>query len=332
MAQPLNRRRVIGITAAAAGLSLLPFGRESTGEALAVTWRGQALGAQATLLIHHDDRALALSLVEGVTAEVRRLERIFSLYRDDSDLVSLNRRHAIAAPPIELVELLQKCRSLWELTGGAFDPTVQPLWTIYQRHFSDPDADPAGPSPRLLRDTLDRVGFDGVLSSRDRVEFLRPGMALTLNGIAQGYITDRIVELLRAGGIDRCLVDMGETRAVGSRPDGREWRVAIADPNEPGRDLAVLDVVDRAVATSTPYGFRFDRKGRFNHLVDPRSGQTSHRYESVTVVASDAADADALATAFSLMDTGAIAKIVAMLGKMEVYLAPYSGEHLVLRS
>lgn len=332
MAVTLTRRRVIGITAAAAGLSLLPFGRESMAEAHAVTWRGQALGAPASLLIHHHDRARALGLIENVAAEVRRLERIFSLYRDDSDLVALNRRNAIAAPPPELVEILQTCRSFWELSGGAFDPTVQPLWTVYQRHFSDLGADPVGPSPRLLRDTLDQVGFGKVLFSRDRIEFLRPGVALTLNGIAQGYITDRIVEMLRAGGINCCLVDMGESRAVGLRPDGREWRVGIADPKQPGRHLAVLDVVDRAVATSSPYGFRFDRDGRFNHLVDPRSGQSSHRYESVTVVASEAVTADALSTAFSLMDVDAIAGVVKALEKVEVHLVPSSGAHVVLRS
>lgn len=332
MAVALNRRRAIAITAAALGLALLPFGGKGVAQAQAVTWRGQALGAPATLVINHPDRSLALRLVESAAAEVRRLERIFSLYREDSDLVLLNRHRVRIAPPPEMMEVLQICRSFWELSGGAFDPTVQPLWSAYQSHFSERDAGPNGPSASSLSAALAKVGFDGVLFSADRIEFDRPGMALTLNGIAQGYITDRVVALLRAGGIGSCLADMGESRAVGSRPDGRGWRIGIGDPQQAGRSLHVLELVDRAVATSSPYGFQFDREGRFNHLVDPRSGQPSRRYESVTVVAPAAVTADGLSTAFSLMDPEAIANVVQALGNIDVYLFDEVGSPVAVGS
>lgn len=326
----VNRRRAIGILAAASGLSLLPFGAAATAPANAVDWSGQAMGAPATLRIHHHDRAHAQALVQQVAAEVRRLERIFSLYREDSILVSLNRQHSLVAPPIELVDLLHKCRSYWELSAGAFDPTIQPVWSAYQKHFSAPDADAAGPSVHVLRNARNKVGFDRVVFSSDRIE-LAAGMALTLNGVAQGYITDRIVALLRAGGIGSCLVDMGECRAVGLRPDGNGWRVAIADPNDASGHIAVLDVVDRAVATTSASGFEFDRNGRFNHLLDPRSGLSAHRYRSLTVVAAEAADADALSTAFSLMDTASIAAAAQKFGRIDVRIAPIGGSELVLQ-
>ena len=328
----LNRRRAIGISAAAAGLALLPFGSHGATVAEEVTWQGQALGAPATLRIHHHDRAQALRLVDAVGAEVRRLERIFSLYRDDSDLVLLNRQGMRIAPPSELVEILQLCDSLWELSGGAFDPTIQPLWVTYRQHFSEPDADPAGPSARSLQAALAKTGFDGVRFNLDRIDFKRAGMALTLNGIAQGYITDRVVALLRAGGIESCLVDIGESRGVGQHPDGRGWRIGIADPKQAGTSLEVLEVVDRAVATSSPCGFEFDRAGGFNHLLDPHSGQTSRRYESVTVVAPDATTADGLSTAFALMDADAIADVVQRFADMEVHLLLESDRRIVLRS
>lgn len=327
----MNRRRAIGILAAASGLSLLPFGSAVAAPASAVDWRGQALGAPAELRIHHHDLAHAQALVEQVAAEVRRLERIFSLYREDSILVSLNRHHSLVAPPAEMVDLLAKCRSHWTLSDGAFDPTIQPLWSAYQRHFSSPDADAAGPSARVLGDARSKIGFDRVVFSRDRVE-LPAGMALTLNGIAQGYITDRVVALLRAGGIGSCLVDMGECRTVGMRPDGNGWRVGIADPDDAGRRLAVLDVVDRAVATTSPSGFHFDRNGRFNHLLDPRSGRPAHRYRSLTVVAAEAADADALSTAFSLMDSVSIAATAEKIGGIDVRIAPIGGRELVMQT
>src|SRR5690606_29102870 len=128
------------------------------------------------------------------------------------------------------------------------------------------------------------------------------------------------------------LVDIGESRGVGLRPDGRGWRIGIADPTQPGRNLEVLEVIDRAVATSSPSGFVFDPEGRFNHLIDPRSGQSPRRYESVTVVAPDAATADGLSTAFALMDTNVIMDVVGKVPGTEVHLLPRSGRLTVLGS
>jgi FAD:protein FMN transferase len=131
----ITRRRFIGISAAAGGLGLLPFAGTNKAQASAVTWRGIALGAVASLQIHHPDRAAATKLVQRSLEELRRLERLFSLYREDSILVALNRRGVLEAPPAELVELLVEARRYAELTDGAFDPTVQPLLALYTDHF-----------------------------------------------------------------------------------------------------------------------------------------------------------------------------------------------------
>src|SRR5690606_35645408 len=95
-----------------------------------VTWRGWALGAEASLTIHHPDRAVAERLVRRVVAEVERLEQIFSLYRPDSTLSQLNRAGALAAPPSDLVAVLEASGRVWKASSGAFDPTVQPLWKL----------------------------------------------------------------------------------------------------------------------------------------------------------------------------------------------------------
>ena len=150
--------------------------------------------------------------------------------------------------------------------------------------------DPQGPTEHELRNALERVGFGRVTFDANRIALPRRGMGLTLNGIAQGYVTDRVVGILRAGGIASSLVDMGEPRAVGSRPSGGPWRVGIADPDDPDRIGETLNVLDQAVATSGAYGFRFDRAGRFNHLLDPRTGMSARLYRSVTTVMADATD------------------------------------------
>lgn len=310
MTRPLSRRRFIAISAAAAGCSLSLSGVRASAAPETVTWRGQALGAPASLVIHHHDRAAAEALVREVVAEVERLEQIFSLYRPDSALSQFNRIGALAAPPPDLIALLDVSREVWELSEGAFDPTVQPLWTLLAEHFSRPGADPAGPPTARLQGALALVGFDKLVFNQDRIAFHRRGMALTLNGIAQGYITDRAVDVLRRGGIVKSMVDMGEIRALGTRPDGSPWRVGIEGTEE---IAATLEIEDRAVATSSVDGFRFDDAGRFSHLIDPRSGTSPRLYRRVTVIAPDATSADAFSTAFNLVQPDAIKKIAARL-------------------
>lgn len=328
----LSRRRFIGITAAAAGLSLMPFAREARAQGHLVTWRGQAMGAVATLQVHHHYRAAAEHLVERSLAEVRRLEAMFSLYREDTALVTLNRQGFLVAPPADLVTLLAECRRCWELTGGAFDPTVQALWTLYREHFSKPGADPEGPPASAIAAVLERVSFDGVTFDADRIVLPRRGVGLTLNGIAQGYVTDRVVDILRAGGIENSLVDMGEPRAMGSRPSGEAWCIGIAHPEHPERIGSTLQAIDQAVATSGGYGFRFDPAGRFTHLLDPRTGSPANLYRSVTVVMSTAAVADALSTAFSLLRPDDIKQVVQQVGEGQVHMLTASGEAITLQA
>ncbi len=315
MQQQPTRRRFIGISAAAAGLAVLPFGFTAQAQDQAVRWQGRALGAPAELIVHHHDRAQAERLVARAATEIARLERIFSLYMPDSALSALNRQGALASPPAELVDLLETSRDIWQLSDGAFDPTIQPLWLAYADHFADPDADPAGPPAATIARALSLVGFDKVAFNRDRIALAKTGMALTLNGIAQGHITDLIVELLRAGGITSTLADIGEIRALGRHPDGSPWRVGIAGGNQQ------VDLVDRAIATSSPSGFRFGGEGSPGHILDPRSGLGECRHESVSVLAPRAAIADALATAFCLMETTRIEQLLPDLPGIEARLS-----------
>ncbi len=290
----LSRRRVLSVTGAAAGMALMPG---ATAAAPRWTWRGTALGARAEITLVHPSEAEARRLIRLAVDEIERLENVFSLYRNASELARLNRDGVIDAPSPDLRALLSTARHFGELTAGAFDVTVQPLWQLYARHFSQPDADPRGPSETAIAVTLARVDHRAIELTPARIRFARPGMAITLNGIAQGYITDRVVELLRARGIDRTLVDLGEIRALGRRPDGRAWRVAI-DGREPRR---VVDLIDRAIATSSPSGTVFDPAARVHHLFDPATGRPSAAARQVSVIAASAATADALSTAFAIM-------------------------------
>lgn len=330
-----SRRRFIAISAAAAGMALLPIAiparktasAQDLGSGLRI-WRGAALGADAMLQIHHPDAAEAGRIIDACLAEVCRLEKIFSLYREDSALCRLNRRGWLEDPPVELVELLGRSNEFSGMSGGAFDVTVQPLWNLYASHFSAAEPDPAGPSKAAIGATLDRVGYQSLEIDPARISFAKAGMSVTLNGIAQGYITDCIVDLLRRHGIDRSLADMGEIRAIGPRPSGDPWIVGLEDPRSPGHFAEQVGIVNQAVATSGGYGTEFDAAGHFNHIFDPATGGTSSRYLSVSVIAPSATVADALSTAFSLMPLDRTQPIVSHLG-IKSYFALPDGSRLV---
>jgi thiamine biosynthesis lipoprotein len=324
----LTRRRLIAITAMAAGSAVLT-GRPARA-AEAIRWYGSALGAQVSIEIYHPDRVEAERLVQQGVLTVRRLEAQFSLYRADSEICTLNRTGVLVAPDAEMVALLQASLFFAELTGGAFDPTVQPLWQLHMNHFAADHPDPDGPAPARLADALAKVGHRGLLVGADRIALLKSGAAITLNGIAQGYATDRVVDILRQAGLTTTLVDMGEIRAIGARPDGAPWRVGLSDPGRPGVLTDTIDLVDRAVSTTAGAGFRFEASGRFNHLFDPATGRSPARYGTVSVVAPTATEADALSTAFSMLPPERIRDIVAIRPAVQVRLIEAGGAAMMI--
>ena len=139
----ITRRRAITITAAAAGFAAFNW-RHATATPTPVRWRGQVLGAEAGITLYHPDRAAAIALIEDCVGEVRRLERQFSLYRPDSTLCRLNRTGRLYHPSAEFRRLLMETLDFAARTAGAFDPSVQPLWTLYTGHFAAPAPNPAG--------------------------------------------------------------------------------------------------------------------------------------------------------------------------------------------
>jgi thiamine biosynthesis lipoprotein len=296
----LSRRRAIMILGAAAGLPLLPSGDQSSDSAPLYRWRGTALGSPSTILLHHSDRSAAERVMSQVVAEIERLEKAFSLYRDDSEIVRLNRQGRLDAPSHDLLALLAECQRLSELSDGAFDVTVQPLWNLYAANFfgSRPPS-PQGPKPKAIAEALALVGWQGVDITERRIVLARPGMGLTLNGIAQGYLTDRIADILRGNGCKQVLADMGksEIALIGCRPDAKAWHVGLADPLAPERTALTLDLADRCISTSGGYGTKFEATGRHHHLFDPTTGRSAGHYIAVSVVAGSTMLADALSTA-----------------------------------
>lgn len=304
---PASRRRLLSVLGASAACAALPFARSARADApMPVVWKGTALGALATITLVHEDRARAREVLAGCVAEVERLERVFSLYRADSALSRLNAAGVLREPPSELVALLSTALAMARASDGAFDPTIQPLYRLYEAHFRAPRAAPEGPSADAIARVLDRVDHRRVEVAADRVAFGMRGMGLSLNGIAQGYFTDRVADRLRREGFDGVAIDLGEARAAGRRADGNAWTAAVVDPERPSRTLFELAMGDaagqvEALATSAGAGTRFGPDPRVHHLFDPRTGRSANRYASVSVAASRATIADGLSTALSVV-------------------------------
>jgi len=292
----ISRRRAITVLAAAAGLPLIM--KAGAAQARLVRWEGTTLGAPSTIQLYAADEAKAQAALAAARAELSRLEAMFSVYRADSVLSALNRDGKVENAPAEFVELTAHAKRLAEISGGAFDPTVQPVWQTYFRHFTGANPDPMGPAAKDIDAALALVDWRGIEvdAANARVSLARPGMALTLNARAQGFITDKVADVLRAHGFSQMLVDMGEPRALEAKPDGSAWRIGIANPADNSRTVTSVEVVDRCVSTSGGYGTIFDEAGRFTHIIDPRTGKTAPAELGVTVIAANATIADGLAT------------------------------------
>jgi thiamine biosynthesis lipoprotein len=259
-------------------------------------WRGRALGGPAHITIRHRDEAVARRVVGYCVGEIERLERTFSLYRSDSEILHLNREGRLDDPSHDFRLLLGEAQRYGSLSGGAFDVTVQPLWRLYSNHFAARPGSSEGPGRSEIDRTRSLVDYQGIDLDNGRAMLARSGMEITLNGLAQGYITDRIADMLRDTGMTDVLVDMGEIRALG----GGTWNVGIADPRQPGRIVRELSIDGGAVATSAGMSSKFDATGRFHHLFDPATGNSTDRCLSATAIAPTAMAADALATALAV--------------------------------
>ena len=312
-----TRRRFLAIAAAAAGLPLAATGAHAEAAHLH-RWSGIALGASAEIVLHDPDATRARRLIARCVAEIDRLEDVFSLYRPESALSRLNRDGRLAAPPLELVALLAEARSYSVRTEGAFDVTVQPLWRLHAAHFALPGADPQGPAKADLARARALVDYRAVDIEPSEIRFARPGMAVTLNGIAQGYITDRVATLLQDAGMADVLLDIGEVRALGRHPDGRPWRVGLRRAAAPATLARTLALAGRAVATSAGIASPFEPTGRHHHLFDPATGRPASSTGQVSVIAPRATMADALSTALAVASPARAAAYAARFPEIEV--------------
>ncbi len=255
-----------------------------------------SMGTMFDLFAYHASRETAEQAVDAAWAEIERLDRVMSHFRDDSDLSRLNReggRGFVTVDP-SLHDILLSSVSLSRRTGGRFDVTMAPVLRVWQRAFD------AGrpPSDADVARAQACVGAEHIETlAPDRVRFTTPCTAVELGGVGKGYAVDRALAVLASRGVRSALINAGGSSigAIGRPPDSDGWPVRLGAPVT-GHHVALLR--DASMSTSTQHRRAFARgAGRFGAIVDPRAGVPVQSDASVTVIAANGTVAEALTKA-----------------------------------
>jgi len=295
----LNRRRFLASlgAVAAGGAAGARLPQPSRDGLRPFTRTGHALGTTVSLTVIHADRSAAHESLNAAFAALDGVEEVMSLYRPHSQLARLNRDRALRDPHPDLLTVLLAAETLWRQTDGAFDATVQPLWSLFSK------ASRAGRSPSddEIAAARSRVGWQRVEIEPSGIRLRGDGTAITLNGIAQGFAVDKVIETLRSHGVERALIDTGELAGLGRNPDGGAWRVGIQDPRSAKAFAALAELDGRCLATSGDYATTFRADHRDHHIVDPRTGRSPTELAGVSVAAPNGLWADGLSTALCVV-------------------------------
>ena len=257
----------------------------------------RALGTLNTIQLFDD---VPSDTLERAERRVQELDDRLSVYKPESEISLLNAAAGVKPVAIseDTMELLRAGKRFSAMTGGAFSLTTRPLsalWSINARCGSVPSRVEIEQAARLVNDG------DLMLDEQNHTAMLgKFGQAVDLGGIAKGYAADEVKRILKEGGVQNAIVNLGGTVAV----LGDSRTVGIQHPDRAtGISMGRLSLSDRAIVTSGDYERYFEVGGvRYHHILDPKSGYpASAGLRSVTLVGEHATALDALSTAIFAM-------------------------------
>lgn len=259
-----------------------------------------AMGSFLAITIIHSSRDEAENAIGLAWEEIDRLGRLLNRHDSATPVSQLNSTGVLRKAPPEVLEVVARSLYYHRQTGGAFDITVKPLVDLFKERF----AAEVTPSEAEISKLLPRVGSDKIKISfaNGDISFASQGMGITLDGIAPGYIVDRVSALFAAKGISNHLINCsGDIRTSGTAAKGKSWTVAIQDPAKQKAYPDVVAMGTGAISTSGSYEVFYDKAKMFHHIVTPQTGHSPRLATSVTVKALSVMDADALATGIMVM-------------------------------
>jgi len=285
------------------------------------------MGTRIAVELWADDPATGERAVEAVLAEMRRMDALMSHYKSESQLSQINLRAAeepVKVDP-ELAQLIVRAGRLSEMTGGAFDITYASVGHLYDYRAH------TRPTDEQVAAGLGAIDWRHVVVDPEAstVRFSRQGVRIDLGGIAKGYAVDRAIALVGEMGIRHASVTAGgDSRIVGDR-FGRPWIVGIRHPDDPGRVIARIPMVDASISTSGDYERYFDEGGeRYHHIIDPKTGKSAGELRSVTIIGPDATTTDGLSTSVFVMGPERGLELVERLGNVDAVIVRRDGKVL----
>jgi thiamine biosynthesis lipoprotein len=241
--------------------------------------------------------------IDVAIAEISRIEKLISSWDTSSQTSEVNRNAGIKPVKVdlELFDLIKRAISISKLTDGAFDISYASMDRIWKYDGSMKEM----PSDQIISASVSKVGFENiVLDEMNYTVFLKlEGMKIGFGAIGKGYAADKAKDLLKSKGVSDGIINAsGDMNTWGKQTNGEEWKVAIINPMDKNKAFALLPITNGAVVTSGNYEKFVNFNGvRYSHIIDPRSGYPSTGIISVTVFASKAELADALATSVFVM-------------------------------
>lgn len=239
------------------------------------------------------------SAVKAAQNEISRLDKLLSVQNENSEIFKLNQSKEMTVSE-DTLTLITRSKEIYTLTGGAFDISCEPLireWGFYS------GLENKVPSQKAIENALEGVGAEHIDIENNTVT-LGSNTSLDLGGIAKGYASQKAAEILKDNGVTSALMSLGgNVRAVGSKPDGESWSVAVTDPDNNSKSIGTLKISDKAVVTSGGYQRYFEENGQtYHHIIDTKTGYPADSgLKSVTVVSEDDTLADALSTSLFVM-------------------------------
>lgn len=239
--------------------------------------------------------------VSAAIEEIVRLDSLLTATDDIGETYTVNHKGGGKLSE-DGMYLLERSLELHKSTQGAFNVAIFPVMTAWG--FVNDDF--AVPSQDILQETLSLTDVDNILVDGDssEVNFAVEGMAIDFGGIAKGYTSSRVIQILQEYGIENAVVNLGgNVQVLGSKTDGSAWRVGVIDPADPEGTVGVLEAVDSAVITSGGYERFFEEDGvKYHHIIDPATGYPAENgLASVTIVSQDGTLADGLSTSLFVM-------------------------------
>ena len=297
----LNRRRFMQIIAVAgATATCWKIGLLGTGKALQVARRSQPImGTVLNLTVYGPNRDSCEEAINNTIERMLLLESHLSRHMKGSELTKLNGRGRLDNPSEYLLDVLNLAWDISKKTSGAFDVTVLPLLRMHESIHGKNDH----PDQELLTTTKELVNYENLHFAEDKLRFTNQGMGVSLDGIGKGYIVDQGISTLKSHGFNNVYLEAGGDLMVSGQKDkSSPWRIGLRSPRaEQTQKPVIIEVSDKAVATSGDYLQAFTPDLKHHHIIHPESGFSPQELASCTITAPNVALADSLATAVMVL-------------------------------